>query len=116
LVDEDDVLDDDDGDDEDAVGATVVRKAGDDDDDDDDMVAPDDVEEDLASILKDRLASEDLPAEEDEVVETEDRNADDALQPKKADEVQCTNCFLLVRNSAPSCPMGDDTCPLFPSK
>ena len=35
---------------------------------------------------------------------------------KKADEVQCTNCFLLVRNSAPSCPMGDDTCPLFPSK
>ena len=117
LVDEDDVLDDDDGDDEDAVGATVVRKAGDDDDDDDDdMVAPDDVEEDLASILKDRLASEDLPAEEDEVIETEDRNADDALQPKKADEVQCTNCFLLVRNSAPSCPMGDDTCPLFPSK
>jgi hypothetical protein len=116
LVDEDDVLDDDDGDDEDAVGATVVRKAGDDDDDDDDMVAPDDVEEDLASILKDRLASEDLPAEEDEVVETDDRTADDALQPKKADEVQCTNCFLLVRNSAPSCPMGDDTCPLFPPK
>jgi hypothetical protein len=62
------------------------------------------------------LASEDLPAEEDEVVETDDRTADDALQPKKADEVQCTNCFLLVRNSAPSCPMGDDTCPLFPPK
>jgi hypothetical protein len=116
IEDDEDALLDDDEDDDDSMGATIVRKPGDDDDDDDDMVAPDDVEEDLASILKDRLASEDLPAEEDEVVETDDRTADDALQPKKADEVQCTNCFLLVRNSAPSCPMGDDTCPLFPPK
>lgn len=121
LLEEDDSLDDDDddnedGDDEDAVGATVVRKPGDDDDDDDDMVAPDDVEEDLASILKDRLASEDLPAEEDEVVETEDRTADDALQPKRAGEVQCSHCFLLVRENAPVCPMGDDACPLFSAK
>jgi len=114
LVDEDDVLDDDDGDDEDAVGATVVRKAGDDDDDDDDMVAPDDVEEDLSKILKDRLASEDLPAEEDEVPDNEERSTgDDELQPKRADELLCNSCFLLVRKNAPMCPIGDDACPVF---
>ena len=112
--DEDDVLDEDDDDDDDSLGATVVRKAGDDDDDDDDMVAPDDVEEDLASILKDRLASEDLPAEEDEVPEPDERGmGEDAIQPKRADEVLCSSCFLLVRKNAPSCPVGDDACPVF---
>ena len=88
-----------------------------DDDDEDDMVAPDDVEEDLAAILDDRLKSEDLTAEEDEVVETDDRTgSDDALQPKRADEVQCSVCFLLVRPNAPTCPMSDDTCPVFINK
>jgi hypothetical protein len=115
LVDEDDV---DDEDDDDSLGATVVRKKGsDDDDDEDDMVAPDDVEEDLAEILKDRLASEDLPAEEDEVVETDDRSSsDDALQPKRADETLCSSCFMLVRKNAPVCPMGDDECPIVVKK
>ena len=116
LGEDDDVLDDDEGDDEDAVGSTIVRKAGDDDDDDDDMVAPDDVEEDLASILKDRLASEDLPAEEDEVVESDERSGDDELQPKRADEVLCSSCFLLVRKNAPTCPVGDEDCPVFVKK
>ena len=115
--DEVDVLDDDDDDDDDSLGATVVRKAGDDDDDDDDMVAPDDVEEDLASILKDRLASEDLPAEEDEIAEPDERGmGEDAIQPKRADEVLCSSCFLLVRKNAPSCPVGDDACPVFVKK
>jgi len=27
----------------------------------------------------------------------------------------CPTCFLLVRRNAPNCPVGDDTCPLFPS-
>lgn len=112
LGDDDDVIDEDE-DDDDSLGATVVRKAGDDDDDDDDMVAPDDVEEDLASILKDRLASEDLPAEEDEVIESDERGGDDELQPKRADEVLCSSCFLLVRKNAPTCPVGDDACPVF---
>lgn len=120
LVDDDDevdVLDDDDDDDDDSLGATIVRKAGDDDDDDDDMVAPDDVEEDLASILKDRLASEDLPAEEDEIAEPDERGmGEDAIQPKRADEVLCSSCFLLVRKNAPSCPVGDDACPVFVKK
>jgi hypothetical protein len=111
--DDDDALLDDE-DDDDSMGATIVRKPGDDDDDDDDMVAPDDVEEDLSKILKDRLASEDLPAEEDEVPDNEERSTgDDELQPKRADELLCSSCFLLVRKNAPMCPIGDDACPVF---
>lgn len=113
LLDED-VADTDDVDDDDALGATIVRKAGDDEDDEDDMVAPDDVEEDLAEILKDRMASEEVPAEEDEAIEADDRgSSDETLQPKRADEVLCSSCFLLVRQSAPTCPVGDDACPVF---
>ena len=37
----------------------------------------------------------------------------DRLQPKRADEQLCPNCFLLVRASAPACPVGDDACPIF---
>ena len=110
--DDDDALLEDD--DDDSMGATIVRKPGDDDEDDDDMVAPDDVEEDLSKILKDRLASEDLPAEEDEVPDNEERSTgDDELQPKRADELLCSSCFLLVRKNAPMCPIGDDACPVF---
>ena len=112
--DEDALLDEDDEDDDESMGATIVRKPGDDDDDDDDMVAPDDVEEDLSQILKDRLASEDLPAEEDEVPDTEERSTgDDELQPKRPEELLCSSCFLLVRKNAPMCPIGDDACPVF---
>lgn len=110
--DEDDL--DEDDDDEDGAAARVSTRRGED-EDDDDMVAPDDVEEDLAEILKDRLASEDTEPD-DEVVEVEDRSAgDDALQPKRADEVLCNSCFLLVRQGAPTCPVGDDSCPIFVS-
>lgn len=116
---EDDLVDDDlaEDDEDDTLGTPVVRKAKDDEDDEDDMVAPDDVEEDLAEILKDRLASEDLPAEEDEVPETDDRGAgEDTLQPKRADETLCSSCFMLVRKNAPVCPMGDDECPIVVKK
>lgn len=99
---------------EEDVGATVVRKSGEDDEDDDDMLAPDDVEADLDTILKDRLASEDPTEQDEEEVEVEERgSADDALQPKRADEVMCSSCFLLVRKGAPVCPVGDDACPIF---
>lgn len=113
-LDDDVLIDEDLDDDDDSLGATVVRKAtsSDDDDDDDDMVAPDDVEEDLAAILKDRLTAEELPDEDDEVVEVDDRTgSDETLQPKRADEVLCNSCFMLVRQNAPVCPMGDDACP-----
>lgn len=114
IEDDDDAMLDEDDDDDESMGATIIRKPGDDDDDDDDMVAPDDVEEDLSQILKDRLASEDLPAEEDEVPDTEERSTgDDELQPKRPDELLCSSCFLLVRKNAPMCPIGDDACPVF---
>jgi len=93
-----------------------VRKsvAADEDDDDDDIIAPDDVEADLDTILKDRLVAADDDASEDEEDEPEDRSeSSDRLQPKRADEQLCPSCFLLVRNSAPICPVGDDECPLF---
>lgn len=115
---EDDVdADDEDGldDDLDSGPSRPAARRSDDDDDEDDMVAPDDVEEDLAEILKDRLASENTEPD-DEVVEVDDRSSgDDALQPKRADEVLCSSCFLLVRQGAPTCPVGDDTCPIFAS-
>src|SRR6266545_4342998 len=81
---------------------------------DEDLLAPDDVEADLDTILKDRLvaAEEDGGDEEDD--EPDDRvEPGDRLQPKRADEQLCPSCFLLVRQSAPGCPVGDDDCPLF---
>ncbi len=115
IIDEDDVDGDiSDDDDDDSVGATVVRRANDDDEDEEDLLTADDVEEDLDKILKDKLASEELAPEDEEEVEVDDRSGgDDRLQPKRADEQLCTSCFLLVRESAPICPVGDDSCPIF---
>jgi len=102
-------------DEEEAASTGPVRRAaaGEDEDEDDDLLAPDDVEADLDTILKDRLvASDDEGNEDDE--EPEDRSEQaDRLQPKRADERLCSNCFLLIRQSAPVCPVGDDDCPLF---
>lgn len=106
-ADEDEEADDD-------TDGPVRRAVTADDDDDDDMLAPDDVEADLDTILKDRLvAAEDSEDDDDE---PEDRGeAADRLQPKRSDERLCPSCFLLIRNGAPSCPIGDDDCPLIPS-
>jgi len=83
--------------------------------DDDDLVAPDDVEADLDRILKDRMvASEDENEDEDEEAPVDDRgDTIDGLQPKRADETLCSSCFLLVRSTAPGCPVEDDNCPIF---
>ena len=113
---DDDVLVDDDSDaaTTEAAGSPAARKAGEDDEDDDDMVAADDVEEDLDKILKDKLTAEDAVPEDEEEAEVDDRSSgEDRLQPKRADEVLCSRCFLLVRDSAPACPVGDDGCPVF---
>lgn len=111
---EDDELDEDDEETAEDVGTTVVRKASEEDEDDDDMLAPDDVEADLDTILKDRLASENAGEGDEEEVEVEERGSgDDALQPKRPDEILCSSCFLLVRKGAPACPVGDDSCPVF---
>jgi hypothetical protein len=96
------------------VRRSVTSKDKDEDEDeDDDMIAPDDVEADLDTILKDRLvaADEDDDVEEDEPEERGE--AVDRIQPKRADEQLCPSCFLLVRQGAPGCPVADDDCPLF---
>ena len=99
--------------DEDTDGP-VRRAVTSEDDDDDDILAPDDVEADLDTILNDRLVTAEEAEDDDE--EPEDRaEAADRLQPKRSDERLCPSCFLLVRNGAPTCPIGDDDCPLIPS-
>jgi hypothetical protein len=107
-------------DDPDAIPVTdvVAKKASEDDDDDDDLRTEDDVEADLDSILRDKLtAADDQPPEDDEEDAVVDDKTDgmERLQPRRPDETQCTQCFLLVRNSAPGCPVEDDACPLFVS-
>jgi hypothetical protein len=79
------------------------------------LLSPDDVEADLDRILKDRLVTADEDEDEDEEADEPEDRADgsDRLQPKRADEQLCPQCFLLVRASAPTCPVGDDACPIF---
>lgn len=92
------------------------RKSAEDDEDDDDLRTSDDVEADLSAILKERLsAAEEIPLEDDEDSQSVDDKTDglERLQPRRPDENQCTRCFLLVRRSAPGCPVEDDACPLF---
>lgn len=100
------------------VAEVVAKKPAEDDDDDDDLRTEDDVEADLDSILRDKLTAEDdQPPEDDEedVVIDDKTDGMERLQPRRPDETQCTQCFLLVRNSAPGCPVEDDACPLFVS-
>ena len=102
-------------DDTEATTTGPVRRtvAAEDDDEDDDMITPDDVEADLDTILKDRLVAADEETNEDEEEVEERGEQADRLQPKRADERLCPTCFLLVRQTAPMCPVGDDDCPLF---
>ncbi len=95
--------------------AAPRRRASEEEDEDEDLLAPDDVEADLDTILKDRLVTADETSEdEDDEVEADERGGDgDRLQPKRPDEQLCSSCFLLVRRNAPNCPVGDDSCPLF---
>ncbi len=80
------------------------------------MLTDDDVEEDLDKILKDRMVAADDDDEDDEDDEPEIRGeGGERLQPKQQDEQLCSSCFLLVRASAPNCPVGDDDCPIFSS-
>lgn len=102
-------------DDDASMGATIVARPGaSDDDDEDDLTTPDDVEDDLSKILKEKLVATEDEINEDDEVEVDERGlADDHLQPKREDEQLCSSCFLLVRSAAPICPIGDDDCPIF---
>ena len=99
--------------------APVKRPKRTGDDEEDDLTKDDDVEEDLAKILSERLrerASEDGDTEEEEEEESPaSADPETSILPKRPDERMCPQCFLLVRKGAPICLVADDTCPLFPS-
>jgi hypothetical protein len=117
---------DDDEDEDEAVVPPVVPKAKrddtDDDDDDEEELDPDDVEADLDTILKDRIAAAPEEEEEDELEEIPDERSSEGtrVQPKRADEVSCSLCFLLISRSQidaarDECPSGYELsdCPAY---
>ncbi len=125
-IDEDDLdgeideLDEDDAegavDEDEEETASVARPKRATEDEDEELLAADDVEEDLAKILDERLLRRSEEGEEDQEEEEELPSVADpetSIQPKRPDERMCPQCFLLVRKGAPVCPVGDDTCPLF---
>lgn len=105
LEDDDDtalVVDDDTDEDEDAPADETpkARKVTDEDDDDDeDEPDPDDVEDDLDTILKDRIASgDDLEDDEDEEELAAGESASRA-PARRIEEFVCQSCFLLKPHS-----------------
>jgi len=100
------------------TATTRKKKVEEEEDDDDEILAPDEVEADLDRILKDRMVTSDEQDDDDDddttATAAPERGEDSGrLQPKRSDEVLCSSCFLLVRTSAPGCPVGDDACPVF---
>jgi hypothetical protein len=109
-------VDDEADDEEEAPPARSKRE----DDEEEDEADPDDVEADLDTILKDRIAAADDEDEEDEEVVPEPRTAGEVAEgvtPKKANEFMCTGCFLLVNPGQfgppghMTCPVGEAVCP-----
>jgi hypothetical protein len=101
LGEDDDLVDpvaEDEEEEEEAVPVAKKRRAGEEEDEDEDLVDPDDVEADLDTILKDRIAAGDDEADEDEEetaeVDTSPESGDRVL-PRRADEFVCESCFLV---------------------
>ena len=87
---------------------------------DDDEVDPDNLEDDLNTILRDRIAAGDDLADEDDADETDTGQPAEMLgtvTPRRYDEWLCEGCFLLVSKSQlgsrkdPRCPSGEEICP-----
>jgi hypothetical protein len=114
-VDVDDVLDDDVIDDDDVVAAipddpaaivevpvaTPIVEESDDEDDDvvdlDEELHPDDVEEALDVVLRERTAAAGLEDEEDEEAEPDDRGEGGTkIVPRRPGEFLCSSCFLVL--------------------
>jgi hypothetical protein len=105
--------------DETEAAVPARRKVSEEEEDDEEEADPDDVEADLDTILKDRIASgDDLDEEEEE--EVPDRNDPDATEgvaAKKEGEFTCDRCFMIVhprqfgRRERLVCPEGYDDCP-----
>ena len=87
-----------------ATTATKTRRADDEDEEEeDDDVDPDDVEADLDTILKDRIAAQPDDGEEEddeEQPETDERgDGTGRIQPKRPGEFVCQSCFLVKHPS-----------------
>ena len=85
-----------------------------------DEVDPDNVEDDLNTILRDRIAAGDDLADDDDAEEAESGQPAELLgsvTPRRVDEWLCEGCFLLVSKSQlgtrsqPRCPSGEEICP-----
>ncbi|MEO5841542.1 MAG: DUF4193 family protein [Acidimicrobiales bacterium] len=87
---------------EEAPAAARKRRATEDEDEDEELVDPDDVEADLDTILKDRIASgddEQDDEDEEEVAPEPGADAADRVVPRRADEFVCESCFLVKHAS-----------------
>jgi hypothetical protein len=87
---------------EETPAAARKRRATDEEDEDEELVDPDDVEADLDTILKDRIASGDDEADdedEEEVAPEPGADGADRVVPRRADEFVCESCFLVKHAS-----------------
>lgn len=95
------------------------KKRSEDEEDEEEELDPDDVEADLDTILKDRIAAADDDEDDEDLDEQPRATADspDGVVPKRANEFVCTGCFLLVNRgqfgpeSNLQCPVGESECP-----
>ena len=87
---------------------------------DEDEVDADNLEDDLNTILRDRIAAGDDLADEDDANETDTGQPAEMLgsvTPRRYDEWLCEGCFLLISKSQlgsrkdPRCPSGEEICP-----
>ena len=87
----------------------------------DDEVDPDNLEDDLNTILRDRIAAGDDADDDDDGAGKADTGQPaemlGTVTPRRDDEWLCEGCFLLVSRSQlgsrnnPRCPSGEEVCP-----
>ena len=118
LTDDDDELEEDD--EEEVPERTAKRPAQAAEGEFDDEVDPDNLEADLNTILRDRIAAGDDVEDDEETGEVETGQPAELLgsvTPRRDDEWLCEGCFLLVSKSQlgsrtePRCPSGEEICP-----
>ena len=113
-------------DDDDSDDASAAAKAPSEDEDDEEDLGPDDVEADLDTILKGKIASEDDLDDDDEeeeealvvpVKKPAPVEQADGVTAKQEGEFTCPGCFMVVhprqfgRRVNPTCPSGEEDCP-----
>jgi hypothetical protein len=111
VLDDDALAEEEEGAEAETAAVPAKRKKAAEEDDDEEELDPDDVEADLDTILKDRIAAaDDLEDEEDEE-EEEDYSGESTgrVQPKTDSEFVCKSCFLVKRVSQ-RVPGSDDLC------